>query len=244
MPTALVTGGSAGIGLAFARRLAADGYDLVLVARTTERLEKAAAELSAAHGTNVTTISADLTDRDALRAVAERLAEPDRPVDLLVNNAGHGVHRSFLGSEAREQEEMLDVHCRAVLVLTHAAGRAMAARGAGAIVNVSSVAGFGNLGTYSSAKAWVTSFSLSVAPELRRKGVSVMVLCPGFVRTDLVGERLAARLPATAWIDADRLVEQALTDLRRGRALSIPTVRYRVTAALLRHLPLRLRFAR
>ena len=244
MPTALVTGGSAGIGLAFARRLAREGYDLVLVARTTERLEKAAAELVAAHGTDVMTISADLTDRAALQRVADRLTDPGRPVDLLVNNAGHGVHRSFLGSEAREQEEMLDVHCRAVLVLTHTAGRAMASRGAGQIINVSSVAGFGNLGTYSSAKAWVTSFSLSVAPELERKAVQVIALCPGFVRTDLVGEALTARLPAVAWIDADRLVQRALTDLRRGRRLSIPTVRYRVAAALLRHLPLRLRFAR
>jgi short-subunit dehydrogenase len=244
MPTALVTGGSAGIGLAFARRLAAEGYDLVLVARNTERLEKAAAELTAAPGADVMTISADLTDRAALQVVADRLADPDRPVDLLVNNAGHGVHRSFLGSEAREQEEMLDVHCRAALVLTHAAGRAMAARGGGQIINVSSIAGFRNLGTYSSVKAWVTSFSLSVAPELHRKGVQVMALCPGFVRTDLVGEALTARLPAAAWVDVDRLVERALADLRRGRTLSIPTLRYRVTAAVLRHLPLRLRFRR
>lgn len=244
MPTALVTGGSAGIGLAFARRLASEGYDLVLVARGTERLEKAAAEVAATHGTEVMTMSADLTDRPALQSVADRLADPARPVDLLVNNAGHGVHRSFLGSEAREQEEMLDVHCRAVLVLTHTAARTMASRGTGQIINVSSVAGFGNLGTYSSVKAWVTSFSLSVAPELQRKGVQVMALCPGFVRTDLVGEALTARLPAAAWIGADRLVERALTDLRRGRTLSIPTVRYRIVAALLRHLPLRLRFAR
>lgn len=244
MPTALVTGGSAGIGLAFARRLASEGYDLVLVARDAGRLENAAAEIAAAHGTDVVTISADLTDRTALQAVTARVADTRRPVDLLVNNAGHGVHRSFLGSTADEQEAMLDVHCRAVLVLTHAAGRAMAARAHGAIINVSSVAGFGNLGTYSSAKAWMTSFSLSIAPELHRKGVHVMALCPGFVRTDLVGEALTARLPALAWIDADRLVEHALRDLRRGRTLSIPTLRYRLAAALLRHLPLRLRFRR
>lgn len=244
MPTALVTGGSAGIGLAFARRLAGEGYALVLVARNPERLEKVAADIAETHATGVDVLVADLTDRADLQRVADRLTDPTHPVDLLVNNAGHGVHRSFLGSEVREQEAMLDVHCRAVLVLTHAAGRAMGVRGEGEIINVSSVAGFGNLGTYSSAKAWITNFTLSVAPELRRKGVTAMALCPGFVRTDLVGEALTARLPAAAWIDVEHVVEQGLADLRRRRTVSIPTIRYRLAAALLRHLPLRLRFPR
>jgi uncharacterized protein len=237
MPTALVTGASAGIGLAFARRLAADGYDLVLVARAPDRLDATATQLTAASGARCEVLPADLADRMDLQRVADRLADPARPVDLLVNNAGFAIHSGLVRSEIADQERLLDVHCRAVLVLTHAAGRTMCARGRGAVVNVSSVAGLLAAGTYSAAKAWVMTFSEAAAVELGRKGVTVTVLCPGFVRTDLVGAALTARLPALAWVDADRLVARCLDDVRRGKAVSIPTARYAVTAAVLRHLP-------
>lgn len=237
MPTALVTGGSAGIGLAFAGHLAATGHDLVLVARDRTRLDAVAADLVSRHGTRCEVLAADLADRTQLQVVADRLARTDRPVDLLVNNAGLALRHGFLHSDVADQERLLDVMCRAVLVLTHAAATSMAGRGRGAVVNVSSVGGFLTAGTYSAAKAWVTTFSEAMAADLGRKGVTVTALCPGFVRTDLVGPALSERLPFLAWVDAGTVVEQCLADVRRGKVLSIPTVRYRAVAAVLRHLP-------
>ncbi|HEX5512050.1 MAG TPA: SDR family NAD(P)-dependent oxidoreductase, partial [Actinomycetales bacterium] len=167
MGTALVTGGSVGIGRAFAQRLAKDGYDLVLVARSKDRLEEVASELRSRYGVEVEVLAADLGQRPDMQRVADRLAEAQRPVDVLVNNAGFGLRKSFLGSDVEDQEQMLEVLCRAVLVLSHAAGRAMSDRGKGSIINVSSVAGFAAMGTYSAAKAWVTTFSEVLAGELR-----------------------------------------------------------------------------
>ncbi|MFZ5871905.1 MAG: SDR family NAD(P)-dependent oxidoreductase [Actinomycetota bacterium] len=238
MPTALVTGGSAGIGLAFARRLAADGHDLVLVARDAARLESVAAELHARHGVGCEVLPADLADRAALQRVADRVAETARPVDVLVNNAGFALHAGFLRTDVADQERLLDVHCRATLVLTHAAGRAMAERGAGAVVNVSSVAGLMATGTYSAAKAWTTAFSEAMSVELGRQGVTVTALCPGYVRTELTSG-LHGRLPELAWVDADRLVARCLDDVRRGRVISTPTLRYTAATALLRLAPRR-----
>ncbi|MFP5335573.1 MAG: SDR family NAD(P)-dependent oxidoreductase, partial [Actinomycetes bacterium] len=213
MPTALVTGGSAGIGLAFARRLAADGHDLVLVARDATRLQDAADDLAARHAVDVEVLPADLAERDQLERVAVRAADGERPVDLLVNNAGLALHDRFLRTDVADQERLLDVHCRATLVLTHAAGRAMARRGGGAVVNVSSVAGLMATGTYSAAKAWTLTFSEAMSIELAPKGVTVTALAPGYVRTALVGD-LAERLPSFAWVDADRLVDECLADVR------------------------------
>lgn len=239
MGTALVTGGTAGIGYAFADGLAAQGSDLVLVARDAARLGDVAAQLTARHGVHVEVLVADLGVRDELERVAERLRDTDRPVDLLVNNAGFGLRRSFVASDVDEQEHMLDVLCRAVLVTSHAAARAMAARGTGAIVNVSSVAGFAAMGTYSAAKAWVTTFSEALATELADTGVRVTALCPGFVRTEFHQRaRLdMSGLPDGLWLDADRLVRDCLADVRRGRVVSVPSKRYKVASVAARHAP-------
>ena len=142
MPTALVTGATAGIGRAFARRLAADGYSLVLVARDETRLRRTAAELATAHSVPAEALAADLSDPVDLRRVEDRVADPVRPVDLLINNAGYGLNTPFLVTDVAEQEALLRVLVLAVLRLSHAGGRAMAARGGGGIINVSSVAAF------------------------------------------------------------------------------------------------------
>ncbi|MET0161588.1 MAG: SDR family NAD(P)-dependent oxidoreductase, partial [Microbacteriaceae bacterium] len=142
MLTALVTGGTSGIGAAFATALARDGYGLVLVARNEQRLAETAERLRADHGVEVETISADLADRAAVEVVVERLESTDRPVDLFVNNAGFGVHKSLLSKDTSVHELAIDVMIRAVLVLGGAAGRTMKARGAGTIINVASVAGY------------------------------------------------------------------------------------------------------
>jgi len=153
MRTALVTGATSGIGHAFCRELAEQGYDLVIVARHRARLENVSDELRARYAVNVEILAADLSQRAQLQRVADRLADRDRPINMLVNNAGFGMSRSFLKGELADEEAMLDVLCRAVLVLSHAGARSMKERGRGHVINVSSVAGFVPTGTYGAAKA-------------------------------------------------------------------------------------------
>ncbi len=243
--TALVTGATAGIGAAFARRLAADGYDLTLVARDPARLDQVAGDLRARHGTAVEPLSADLATEDGVRAVAERLADPP---DLLVNNAGIGVGQSFLRSDPADEARQLRLNVEAVLGLTHAALPAMTRRRHGAVVNVSSVAGFGPVqpgSTYSATKAWVTTFSESVGRQAGRYGVRVMALCPGFTRTEF-HERAAidtAGSPEWMWLKADDVVNVALRDLGRGKLVSVPDWRYKAAVFAIRHLPRPLLYA-
>jgi uncharacterized protein len=239
-PTALVTGATAGIGNAFARALAARGTDLVLVARDAVRLGGVAEALRRDHGVEVEVIAADLTVRPELDRVADRLRDPARPVDLLVNNAGFPTKQRFAGGDLAAEERMLDVLVRAVLVLSSAALPGMVERRRGALVTVSSVAGFLPSGTYSAAKAWATTFTLSLAAELTGTGVTATALCPGYVRTEFHG-RAGIRvggLPGFAWLDADELVAACLADVARGRPLSVPSLRYRLAATAARHLPL------
>jgi uncharacterized protein len=236
---ALVTGATAGIGLTFARRLAAEGHDLVLVARDELRLAEVADELRSAHGRQVEVLRADLADRAQLQTVADRVGDPDRPVDVLVNNAGFGLNRGFLAGEVEDEERLLDVLCRAVLVLSHAAGMSMRERRRGTIINVSSVSGFVVMGTYSAAKAWVTTFTEGLWRELKPYGVQVTALCPGFTRTEF-HQRASmnmSNLPAIGWLDADDLVDDCLADVARGRVVSVPSKRYKTVTFAVRHLP-------
>lgn len=237
--TALVTGGTSGIGLAFARRLAEQGYDLVLVARDQERLDTVAGELGTSSGRQVTTLSADLTRREDVQRVADRVADLAHPIEVLVNNAGFALGRGFLATDVADEERLLDIHCRAVLVLTHAAAGAMRSRGHGRIVNVSSVASFAAMGTYSAVKAWMTTFSETVATQLAPHGVTVTAVCPGFVHTEF-HDRAAIdmrALPAFGWIDVDRVAREGLADAARGRVISVPSKRFKVVAFLCRKGP-------
>jgi short-subunit dehydrogenase len=239
MTTALVTGGTSGIGAAFARALAARGDDLVLVARNAERLQQMATELKERHGVAVEVLVADLADREDTLRVAERVESGTQPVDLLVNNAGFGVHTPLLAPDPSRHEQALDVMARAVLILGGAAGRAMRRRGHGAIVNVSSTAGFVTMGSYSAIKAWATSYTEALAVELADTGVTVTALLPGYVRTEF-HERAginAAKIPGVLWLDADYLVARCLEDVARGRVISIPSVRWKVLIVLARLAP-------
>jgi short-subunit dehydrogenase len=229
MTTALITGATAGIGAAFARRLAADGHNLVLVARDMERLQDHATELHDRHGIEAEVLSADLSTDRGIEAVEKRLSDPKRPVDLLVNNAGFANKGPFLDVPMADELVMVKVHIEAVLRLTSAAVVGMKRRGRGAVVNVASVAAFVPRGTYGASKAWVVQFSQGLARELVRSGVRVMALCPGFVRTEF-HERAGLgtqRIPEWMWLDADKLVTAALADLARGKAVSIPDPRYK-----------------
>ncbi|MFC3346841.1 SDR family NAD(P)-dependent oxidoreductase [Streptomyces echinoruber] len=239
MTTALITGSTAGIGAAFARRLAADGHDLVLVARDTKRLREQATDLHDRHGVEVEVLTADLAADDGIEAVADRLRARKKPVDLLVNNAGFGNKGRFLEVPMADELRMLKVHCEAVLRLTAAAVEQMRERGRGGVVNVASVAAFVPRGTYGASKAWVVQFTQGAARDLAGSGVRLMALCPGFVRTEF-HQRAGMRtdnIPNWMWLDADKLVAAALADFARGRTLSIPDPRYKALMGLVKVAP-------
>jgi uncharacterized protein len=239
MPTALVTGATAGLGAEFARRLAAEGQDLVLVARDKARLDQRAEELRGRYGVQVEVLAADLADDAGCTDVETRLGDSERPVDVLVNNAGFALPTGFVRSSADDEDRMLQVLVRAVVRLTHAAAEAMATRGRGEIVNVSSVAGFIPGGTYSAAKTYVTAFTESVAAQLRRRGVRICAVCPGYTHTEFHQRAQVDKgsIPSWMWLDAERVVDEGLRDLRKGVVVSIPSRRYKAISALVRHVP-------
>jgi uncharacterized protein len=237
MSTSLVTGATAGIGHEYAVQLAARGDDLVLVARDAARLEEVAEELRRTHQVQVEVLVADLTDREQLATVEARLADRDRPVDLLVNNAGFGLKQRFLDNSADDETAMLEVLVTAVLRLSHAALGAMAERGHGGIINVSSVAAFLPRGTYSAAKAWVNSFSEWAHLEYAARGVTVMALCPGFTKTEFHERMQVRRGEGFMWLDVDFLVREALEDFDKGRTYSIPGMQYKAIRVLTTAIP-------
>jgi len=241
-PLALITGASSGIGAAFARQLARRGYDLILVARRTDRLEQLAAELSGSHGTAVDPLAADLTKDGDVDRVGERLAASE--LSLLVNNAGFGTKGLFFESDAAAQEAMHRLHVLTTERLTRAALPGMIARRRGAIINVSSVAGFiQNVSTvsYCATKAWMISFTEGLWMELRsiRSPVTVQALCPGYTYTEFheVMQVDRGEVPKSWWMPADFVVEESLRGLDSGRLFVIPGVRYRALAGLIRVLP-------
>lgn len=248
MGTVLITGGSAGLGLEFARQLAAAGHDLVLVARTEERLNEVAEELRAAHGVAVELLPANLAVPDDVARVARRLAvvggRPEdgdlRPVDLLVNNAGFASGTNFVTSRITTERRAIAVMVSAVVELSHAAVGQMVARNQGAICNVASVAALTASGTYSAAKSYVRVFTESIAGQLKGTRVTATVLCPGFVHTEFheragIGE--SSIVPSWGWLDARDVVRVALADVRRGVVISTPSVRFKVASAALRVMP-------
>jgi hypothetical protein len=243
-PLAVVTGATAGIGRVFCERFAARGHDLLLVARDAARLAEAAAELSARHGVAARAHAADLSDADAVEALAESLGAEPR-VDALVNNAGFGTKGTLARTDPAAQQRMARVHCLAPLRLTQAVLPGMVARRAGAIVNVASIAAFvtapGNV-TYSAAKAFLRVLSEGTAAEVAGKGVRVQALCPGFTRTEFQARMGAdpGEVPGWAWLSADYVVDASLRALDRGGpVVVVPAMRYRALVSLVRHLPLR-----
>jgi len=239
MTRALVTGSTAGLGLEFAWQLAGTGHDLVLVARNEGRLHAIAAQIRDVHSVEVDVLAADLSDRRRLDAVARRLTDPVDPIDLLVNNAGYGLRGTFLEVPVEDHERQMDTLMRAVLVLSHAAARVMVQRRRGAILNVSSLAGYTATGPYAASKSWVTVFTESLATELKGTGVTATALLPGFVQTEF-HERACMNvegLPRVTWLKAPYVVEQALKDTAKGQVISIPSVKYRTAGEFSRIAP-------
>lgn len=239
MSTALVTGGTSGIGAAFCRTLAARGYNLVLVARDADRLTAMASELTRDHAIGVEILVADLGRRDDVLTVADRVADAERPIDVLVNNAGYGVQTRLLDPDIAAHEYALDVMCRAVMILSGAAGRAMKQRGHGWIINVASLTAWITQGHYSPVKAYVLTYTESLACELHDTGVQVTALCPGWVRTEFHQRARikTSMIPRFIWVDPDRCVAECLDDVRRGKVISVPTKRWKFARFFLRHLP-------
>lgn len=239
MSTALITGGTAGLGAAFARYFASAGYDLILVARGAERLERFGAELAQQYSVKVSSTAADLTTDEGCAAVIDLLGD----VDVLVNNAGIGLGKGFSAAGLEAEERLLDLNVRSVLRLSHEAFGHMRRRGRGTIINVSSVAGFGPTmpgSTYNASKAWVTSFSESIGLLGRSENVRVMALCPGFVRTEFHSSANipTSDIPGWMWLNADAVVESGMRDLRRGKLVSVPSVKYKFIVSAIRHMPL------
>ncbi len=239
MATALVTGGTSGIGKAFATELAERGYDLVLVARDESRLAQIAVEMREQFGVVVETLRADLAVRNDLDPIIGRLTDPQRPIEVLVNNAGFGLNASLLDDDVAIQERAMAVMCTAVLILGGAAGRAMKARGQGVIINVSSVSAWIVKGNYSAIKRWVLTYTQALALELEGTGVQATAVCPGWVKTELHERAGVARpnLPGWAWVDASEVARCALDGATAGKVITIPTRKWRAAVWFLEHSP-------
>jgi len=238
---ALITGASSGIGAAFARRLAAEGYDLTLVARREERLAALAGELGATYGIAVRHLPADLADPTGLEQVERQVASlPD--LDLLINNAGFGARGDFAETDVRRQSEMIQLHVLAATRLTRAALPDMMRRRQGGIIQVASLAAFVTLpgdAVYNATKAYLVSFSRTLHEELRGTGVRVQALCPGFTRTEFhaaehLSESELARIPAFLWSPAEEVVAASLRALARGQVVCVPGWKNRVILTLAR----------
>lgn len=240
---ALVTGASSGIGRALALRLAAAGTDLVVVARSTDRLERLAAEIGASWpGRQVEVLAADLGDRRALARVEQRLASDDGPIDLCVNNAGFGHHGPVADLDVDAQTAMIDVNVVALTRLSAVAARTLRERGHGGILQVSSIAAFvpaAGTAVYNATKAYVTSFTESLHIELRGTGVHVTAVCPGFTRTEFQ-ERAgydAGGIPAWMWHDPDTVAAVALDAVAANRPVVVPGVANKMMTTTVRMLP-------
>ncbi len=241
MTTALITGATAGLGAEFCRQLAAAGHSLILVARDQNRLSVAATELSDTFGVEAETLQADLVTEGGLERVAARLMDTQRPVDLLVNNAGFGLVTTFHESELEDERRHLDLLVTAPMHLTHAALGVMVKRGSGTIINVASVAGYTPRGSYGAAKAWLLNFSQWANIRYRRDGVTVTAVAPGFVHTEF-HQRMNARtdnIPRWMWLTPETVVRDALKAASRGTAITIPSFKFKVVVLLTRILPKR-----
>lgn len=235
---ALITGASSGIGRAMAMQLAAEGTELVIVARDSERLSGLADEV----GVACEIIVCDLADREALSVVERRIEAEDAPIDLVVNNAGLGFGGPFAALDRNTATFVVDVNVAALQRLTHSAASTFQDRGRGSILNVGSLAGEAvgaHSATYNATKAFVTSLGQSLAVELAGTGVTITTLLPGFTRTEFQ-ERSGtdvSDVPSFLWQSADRVAAAGLDGAFAGEIEVVPSKRYRLIRAVNRVLP-------
>ncbi|WP_061963111.1 SDR family NAD(P)-dependent oxidoreductase [Demequina aurantiaca] len=241
MATALVTGASAGLGEEFVWQLATAGHDVVLVARSGDRLSELADVIRSATGVGAEVLVADLSTEAGRAAVEARILDDAHPVSMVVNNAGFGLGEGFLQSTWEDERAVLDVMVTATLQLSHAAAKAMTARGHGAIVNISSIAAHLANSTYAAHKRWILDFTEALAGQLKGTGVSATVVVPGLVRTEFHDaeslEHMKTDYPDVAWLTPDVVVTAALAGVRRKQVVVTPSARYLAAAGLLRLVP-------
>jgi short-subunit dehydrogenase len=248
---AVVTGASSGIGEAFARQLAARGYNLLLVARREDRLRAVAAAIAAEHGVprgvRVETVAADLASDEGRDRVASRIRAAS-DLALLVNNAGFGTVGIFYETDLEQQDQMHRLHVLTTLALTHAALENLTAQagrpGPCGIINVSSVASFGQSPSnvsYCATKAWMTSFTEGLAIELvtKQSPVRLQALCPGFTYSEFHDRMGVDRnpIPKQLWMTADFVVAESLRGFDRGQVVVVPGWRYKIIVAFIKAMP-------
>ena len=234
---ALVTGASSGIGWHFATFLADKGYDLVITARNTDRLNQIAKDLNEKNNCHVEVISADLTTDEGIQAIENRLLVGD--IDVLINNAGYGLNKGFSQSDIKDEIAILKILCEAPMRLAHAVLPSMISRNSGIIINVSSVAAWITGGHYSAMKSYLMVLSESLHTELAETAVKVTSLAPGFTHTEFHqrGKMKMDSLPKFMWLDADNVVITAWEDAKAGKAISIPGRQYRFLYMVMRFAP-------
>ena len=230
--TALVTGASSGIGEALARRFAKDGFDLVLVARSADKLEALAEALKAEHGVRAWVAAADLTQPDAAQKLAAKMKRSRHTIDVLVNNAGVLSYGAFIEMKPQTHRQLVDLNVAALTAMLAAFVPAMVERGAGRVLNVASVASFQpvpSLATYAATKAYVLSLTESLSAELKGSGVTVTALCPGITATHMLssaqqGSEELNRLPAFVVSSAESVAEEGFQACMRGEVIRVPGV--------------------
>jgi uncharacterized protein len=239
---ALVTGASSGIGAEFARQLAARGIDLILTARRRDRLEALAGELSALHEIKIAVIENDLNTAAGADRLVDQLAARGLAPTVLINNAGFGYYSPFVEQSREDIEALIEVNVRALTILCHRLGEAMARQHHGYILNVSSFAGIAPIprySVYSGAKAYVVAFTQAIRHELVRRGVKVSVLCPGFTRTEFheVSRHEKTFLMRLTELTPEHVARAGLRGLERGKLLIVPGWWYKLNALGGRLLP-------
>jgi uncharacterized protein len=238
---ALVTGASVGLGRQFALQLAEHGYSVVLVARGKQALDAVATEIAGRWKVSCEVLVADLVDETDRARVLERLVADTKPIDVLVNNAGWGLSDDFHESTWQEEKDHHDIHVDIPLHLTHSVIPGMRQRGRGRVIVVSSVAAFLARGPYSAAKRYWVTMAMSLTAAYREDNVSVTALCPGFTKTEF-HQRMGmdvTGVPRFAWLRAERVVKTGLRDAFVGKAVSIPSMRYRLLVGLAPLIPAR-----
>ena len=225
---ALVTGASSGIGEAYSERLAADGWQLIVVARRADRLGQLAARLTDACAVPVRTLPADLAQPGDVRRVCDEIA--GAPVDMLVNNAGLAHYKPFADLPPEQAQQLADLTVVAPVLLTRAAVSGMLARSGGAIINVASLLAFSGAGrapflpqraVYAATKSFLVTFSQLLAEEVRDRGVRVQVVCPGVVRSEF-HSRQGMDFSEVPRMEPDQVVAASLADLAAGVVVSVP----------------------
>ena len=242
-PVAAITGASSGFGAIFARRLAEQGYDLLLIARRDDLLRKKAVELADQFGVAIEIMKADLTDLTDLKRTEQRL-ERIKTLDYLVNSAGFGKTGAFPFVDVEKETQMIQLHCIAIMRLCRAALIPMTERRAGNIINLASVAGFvvgEACAEYTATKAYLLNFSRALQVDVRHFGIRIQALAPGFAKTEfydtdtLKDTGITGRIFKTLWVSPEKVVTASLKSIRRKffrGVVCIPTLRYKILAWL------------